>query len=147
MKYWLFGIIAFATVVTVAAIAAYINFQSLEKLKSIENGVTVGFGNTSEAIDGQRQSIADMTERLVELEERAATPHDMCWWLRDEQEYAADEFNKPYSNNIYKQTLWSNRMDMLTLLAATWNCPLQSSLGLFHINLYPMENENEKYPN
>ena len=111
----------------------------LDKLDAIEGGVVVGLKDVSDEIGEQRQGIADMVVRLVELEdlaarlvdleERAATPHESCWWVNDEQRYAAAQWNSRYDNNIYKQQIWGARIDMLALLAAIWNCPFQAAWG------------------
>lgn len=108
-------------------VMAFLLWQSLEKLDAIEGGVVVGLEDVSEEIGEQRQGLVDLTARLVELEERAATPHEFCSWVNDEQEEAADGFN--FSRNIQQQVLWSARQDSLALLAAIWNCPFQATWG------------------
>ena len=123
------ALVGAAVALAALIVMAFLLWQSLEKLDAIEGGVVVGLEDVSDEIGEQQQGIVDMAARLVELEERAATPHEFCWWVSDEQEYAATQWNRRYDNNIYKQQIWGARGDMLALLAAIWNCPFQAAWG------------------
>lgn len=137
------ALVGAAVALAALIVMAFLLWQSLEKLDAIESGVVVGLEDVSDEIGEQQQGIedasdeigeqqqgiVDLTARLVELEERAATPHESCWWVNDEQEYAAIQWNRRYDNNIYKQQIWGARGDMLALLAAIWNCPFQAAWG------------------
>ena len=102
---------------------------STETISESVQGVELSTRSLGDKVDSSAQTLGDKIEILVNLAEESTTPHDWCGDVRAELEYASDQFNKRFDNNIYKQQLFQSRTDALMGLAAVWNCPLQSFYG------------------